>query len=64
MKFIAGADYKRIIPASALAGALLVVVADIVGRIINPPFETPTGAVTAVIGVPFFIYLATRKGSR
>ena len=64
VKFIAGADYKRIIPASALAGALLVVVADIVGRIINPPFETSTGAVTAVIGVPFFIYLATRKGSR
>ncbi len=64
VKFITGADYKRIIPASTLAGALLVVVADIVGRIINPPFETPTGAVTAVIGVPFFIYLATRKGSR
>lgn len=47
-----------------LAGALLVVTADVVSRLINPPFETPAGAVTALIGVPFFLYLTSGKGGR
>lgn len=62
VKFIVGVDYRKVIPFSMLAGALLVLVADIISRSINPPFETPIGAITALIGVPFFIYLATRKG--
>ena len=52
------------VPCSILAGALLVVLADILSRMVNPPFETPTGAITALVGVPFFVYLARRKGSR
>lgn len=64
VKLLVGADYKKIIPCSVFAGALLVVLADILSRIVNPPFETPTGAITALVGVPFFIYLATRKGER
>lgn len=56
-----GIDYQKVIPFSAMLGALLVVLADIAARIIHPPFETPLGAVTALIGVPFFIYLLTRK---
>ena len=39
-------------------------IADIVARIVNPPFETPLGAITALVGVPFFIYLANRKGGK
>lgn len=62
VKFIVGVDYRKVIPFSMFAGALLVLVADIISRSINPPFETPIGAITALIGVPFFIYLATRKG--
>lgn len=62
VKFIVGVDYRKVIPFSMFAGALLVLVADIISRLINPPFETPIGAITALIGVPFFIYLATRKG--
>jgi iron complex transport system permease protein len=31
-------------------------------RVINPPFETPIGAITALIGVPFFLYLARNEG--
>lgn len=62
VKFIVGVDYRKVIPFSMLTGALLVLVADIISRSINPPFETPIGAITALIGVPFFIYLATRKG--
>lgn len=62
VKFIVGVDYRKVIPFSMLVGALLVLIADIISRSINPPFETPIGAITALIGVPFFIYLATRKG--
>lgn len=64
VRFIVGSDYKKIIPVSIPAGACLLGVADIVSRFVNPPFETPTGAVTALIGVPFFIYLASKKGGR
>ncbi|GAE35697.1 ABC-type Fe3+-siderophore transport system [Halalkalibacter akibai JCM 9157] len=39
-------------------GALLLVFSDIGARMINPPFETPVGAITALVGVPFFLYLA------
>ena len=39
-------------------------IADVVARIVNPLFETPLGAITALVGVPFFIYLANRKGGK
>ena len=52
------------IPVSALLGALLVTLADIAARTIHPPFETPLGAVTALIGVPFFLYLIRRGRNR
>ncbi|PGT76728.1 iron ABC transporter permease [Bacillus sp. AFS040349] len=61
-RFLVGLDYRWIIPCSAILGAILLVVSDIVARIINPPFETPVGVVTAIIGVPFFLYLARREG--
>ena len=57
-RFFVGTDYKWVIPYSMLLGALLLILADILARIVNPPFETPLGAITAVIGVPFFVYLA------
>lgn len=59
---LVGIDYRRVIPISALLGASLVILSDVVGRMLNPPYETPLGAVTALLGVPFFIYLASRKG--
>lgn len=57
-RFIMGTDYRWIIPASAIFGALLLVLSDVVSRLINAPFETPVGAITSLIGVPFFLYLA------
>ncbi|WP_251421528.1 FecCD family ABC transporter permease [Veillonella agrestimuris] len=59
-----GIDYRFVIPFSALLGSVLVMIADILARVINPPFETPLGAITAIVGVPFFIYLANRKGGK
>ncbi|MNX93487.1 putative siderophore transport system permease protein YfiZ precursor [compost metagenome] len=62
VRYLVGVDYRWIIPASAVLGALMVVAADIGARMVNPPFETPIGAVIAIVGVPFFLYLARRKG--
>ncbi|MDO4326969.1 MAG: iron ABC transporter permease [bacterium] len=64
VRFLIGSDYRKVLPCSMFAGALLVLFADVVARMVNPPFETPTGAITALIGVPFFIYLAARKGGK
>jgi iron complex transport system permease protein len=61
-RFIVGPDYRWIIPCSAILGGILLNFADILSRMVNPPFETPVGALTALIGVPFFIYLARREG--
>lgn len=61
---LVGIDYRLVIPFSALFGAVLVMIADVVARIVNPPFETPLGAITALVGVPFFIYLTNRKGGK
>ncbi|UKS24457.1 iron ABC transporter permease [Paenibacillus sp. HWE-109] len=58
---LVGVDYRWIIPCSAVLGALLMVLADIGARMINPPFETPIGALIALIGVPFFLYLARKE---
>ncbi|TFJ93569.1 FecCD family ABC transporter permease [Lentibacillus salicampi] len=60
-RFMMGTDYRWIIPVSALFGALLLVLSDIVSRLINAPFETPVGAITSLIGIPFFLYLARGK---
>jgi iron complex transport system permease protein len=60
-RFLVGADYRRIIPSSAVLGALLMVLADLGARTLNPPFETPVGAIIALMGVPFFLYLARRQ---
>ncbi|WP_068792487.1 FecCD family ABC transporter permease [Brevibacillus laterosporus] len=60
-RYIVGVDYRYIIPCSAILGSLLVVFADLAARMINPPFETPLGALIALIGVPFFLYLARKE---
>ncbi|WP_066399532.1 FecCD family ABC transporter permease [Cytobacillus eiseniae] len=61
-RFLVGVDYRWIIPCSAILGGILLIFADIVGRMVNAPFETPVGAITAIIGVPFFLYLARKEG--
>jgi ferric citrate transport system permease protein len=58
---LVGGDYQRTLPFAALFGAILLVYADILSRYIAYPYESPVGIVTALIGAPFFLYLA-RKG--
>ncbi len=58
---VVGADYRWQVPASALGGAALLLLADTAGRLIARPGELPVGVVLAVVGAPFFVYLARRR---
>ncbi|MGU3495310.1 FecCD family ABC transporter permease [Xanthobacteraceae bacterium A53D] len=63
VRLVAGVDYRWIIPFSALGGALLVVLADAAGRILLASQSFPVGVTMAIIGGPFFVWLArTRAG--
>ncbi len=57
-----GPRHVRLIPAAALVGASLLVVADVVARTAFAPVEMPVGAMTALIGAPFFVYKIARRG--
>jgi iron complex transport system permease protein len=59
-RVLVGLDYRWIIPCSAVLGALLMVYADLAARMIRPPYETPVGALIALLGVPVFLWLARR----
>jgi iron complex transport system permease protein len=63
VRLIFGSDYRLLIPASALCGAIAIVLADTLARTIVPPTELPVGAMTAMAGAPLFIYLL-RRGLR
>lgn len=58
---LVGGTHEGQLPTAALLGGLLVVVADLLGRMLFAPTELPCGLITAVLGAPFFIYLLIRK---
>lgn len=58
---IVGIDHRWVIPFSGIMGGILLLAADIASRYILMPQEVPVGVMTAIIGTPFFIYIA-RKG--
>lgn len=64
VRFFIGADYRWIIPYSALFGGILVTLSDIGARVVIRPQELPVGVMMAVLGVPFFIWLARWKVKR
>ena len=55
VRLLAGASYRRVLPLSVVLGAAFLVLADIPGRVLQDPAETPIGVVTAFFGAPFFI---------
>lgn len=63
-RLLVGVDHRWLLPFSALSGASLLVLADIVGRIISRPSELSVGVVTAFIGAPFFIWIVRRQRVR
>jgi iron complex transport system permease protein len=61
MRPVTGPDYRWLLPASGLAGAVLLLVADIAGRVVARPSELPVGIVLGLLGAPFFVYLVRRS---
>jgi cobalamin transport system permease protein len=61
MRMLFGNDYRLLIPASALGGAIAIVAADTLARTVVAPTELPVGAMTALAGAPVFIYLLRRR---
>lgn len=60
VRLLAGPNHKTLIPGSALAGAALLLLADVVSRMAVAPAELPAGVVTALLGGPFFLVLLVR----
>jgi iron complex transport system permease protein len=61
IRLIAGSDNKKVIPYSALLGAVLLIASDTVGRTIIQPVEIPVGVMTSIMGGPFFIFLLRKQ---
>ena len=64
IRIVGGSDHRIVLPASALAGGTLLVIADTLARTIMAPRQLPVGALTAAIGVPLFLILMSRGRSR
>ena len=58
-----GSDYRAVIPASMVGGALFMLLADVLARTLMAPSEIPIGVIFAIVGVPFFIWCARREAT-
>jgi iron complex transport system permease protein len=66
VRLLVGPDHRMLLPAASLAGALFLVLCDLVGRVLIAPLEIRAGILTALCGSPYFLYLilrSERKGS-
>lgn len=61
VRLLAGPDHRVLLPASALAGAAFLVLADVLAQSVFAPIELPIGIVTAFVGGPFFLWLLRRS---
>ena len=61
VRLLIGPDHRWLLPVSALAGGVLLLLADTIARIIIAPTELPTGILTAILGAPFFIMLLVQQ---
>src|SRR5690606_22597771 len=62
VRLIAGPDHRFVLPCSALLGASLLLIADVIARMAVRPAELPLGVVMAAIGAPVFLHLVLRRG--
>ena len=61
VRLLIGPDHRALLPASALAGASLLLIADSIARVVVLPAELPTGILTALLGAPFFVMLLLKQ---
>ena len=64
LRLIIGPDHRWLLPASALAGAIFLMLCDTAARTVLSPAEIPVGIITALFGAPFFLYLLRQKGKQ
>lgn len=64
VRMVGGPSHRLVVPASALAGAVVVVLADLVARTVVAPSEIPLGVLTALVGSPFFLWQIRRTRAR
>jgi iron complex transport system permease protein len=62
LRLVRSADYRFLLPASALFGAALMAATDVVARVLIPPAELPIGIITALVGAPVFLSILLRQG--
>jgi iron complex transport system permease protein len=60
MRTLVGASHRTLVPASALAGGVFVVLCDVIARLVPAQSEVPLGVVTGLLGAPLFLYLLLR----
>ena len=63
-RLLVGTDHRWLLPFSAVAGACLLLAADIAGRLVARPDEIEVGILTALLGAPFFIWIVRRQKVR
>jgi iron complex transport system permease protein len=61
VRALVGGDHRWLLPLSALLAPVLLLTADVTGRVVTPPGEVQAGIMTAVVGAPVFIALVTRR---
>ena len=61
MRLYIGSDYRYLMPASALGGAAILTLCDMVGRVVMKPSEIPVGIIMALLGAPFFLWMLRKK---
>ena len=64
LRLVVGNDQRVLLPAATLAGGTLLVVADTLARSLVAPLQLPVGVITALVGVPVFLWLLARGGTR
>lgn len=64
VRLIAGTSYRIVLPVSLLLGGAFLVIADVPGRVLSDPAETPIGVVTAFLGAPFFLLILRMRKAR
>ncbi len=64
MRLLVGSSHRRLLPAAALGGAAMLMLADLVARAVIAPAQLPVGVVTAIVGAPVFVWLLGRGARR
>lgn len=64
VRWAAGTDYRYLLPITAIAGGIFMLMADTVARTMNAPYETPVAAIISILGLPFFLFIVKKGGSK